>query len=100
MTQRSIRLFQMDAVVGDFSVNLQKLARAAEQARADGISILIAPELALTGYPPEDLLLRPALIQKLEIAETKLCEISEGLTLCVGLPTVAPKNLEIATRVT
>ena len=56
MTQRSIRLFQMDAVVGDFSVNLRKLARAAEQARADGISILIAPELALTGYPPEDLL--------------------------------------------
>ena len=92
MTQCSIRLFQMDAVVGDFSVNLQKLARAAEQARADGISILIAPELALTGYPPEDLLLRPALIQKLEIAETKLCEISEGLTLCVGLPTVEPKK--------
>ena len=84
MTQRSIRLFQMDATVGDFSVNLQKLSRAAAQARADGISILIAPELALTGYPPEDLLLRPALIHKLEFAETKLCEISEGLTLVLG----------------
>ena len=93
MTRRSIRLFQMDATVGDFSNNLQKLARAADQARADGISILIAPELALTGYPPEDLLLRPALIQKLDVAETKLCEISEGLTLCVGLPTLAPKML-------
>ncbi|HAN81181.1 MAG TPA: NAD+ synthase [Gammaproteobacteria bacterium] len=93
MTQRSIRLFQMNATVGDFSKNLQKLERAADQARADGISILIAPELALTGYPPEDLLLRPALIQKLDVAETKLCEISEGLTLCVGLPTLAPKML-------
>ena len=60
MTQCSIRLFQMDAVVGDFSGNLQKLARAAEKAQADGIAILIAPELAVTGYPPEDLLLRPA----------------------------------------
>ena len=63
MTQNSrIRLFQMDAIVGDFEANLQKLANGAETARRDGVSILIAPELALTGYPPEDLLLRPALI--------------------------------------
>ena len=98
MTQCSIRLFQMDAVVGDFSGNLQKLARAAEKAQADGIVILIAPELAVTGYPPEDLLLRPALIEKLEVAETKLCEISEGLTLCVGLPTVASEMLRDCDR--
>ena len=98
MTQCSIRLFQMDAVVGDFSGNLQKLARAAEKAQADGIAILIAPELAVTGYPPEDLLLRPALIEKLEVAETKLCEISEGLTLCVGLPTVASEMLRDCDR--
>ena len=87
MTRTScIRLLQMDAVVGDFEANLQKLTDAAETARQDGVSVLIAPELALTGYPPEDLLLRPALIDKLTASESRLCEISRGLTLMVGAP--------------
>ena len=87
MTRTScIRLLQMDAVVGDFDANLRKLADAAESARQDGVSILIAPELALTGYPPEDLLLRPALIDKLNASESRLCEISQNLTLMVGAP--------------
>ncbi len=87
MTRTScIRLLQMDSVVGDFDANLQKLTDAAETARQDGVSVLIAPELALTGYPPEDLLLRPALIDKLTASESRLCEISRGLTLMVGAP--------------
>src|SRR6056300_683169 len=85
-----IRLYQMDAVVGDFDANLQKIARAADQARADGISMLVVPELALTGYPPEDLLLRPALIDKLAAANLMLQEISHDVTLCVGAPSAAP----------
>ena len=90
MTQSfRIRLYQMDAVVGDFDANLQKIARAADQARADGISMLVVPELALTGYPPEDLLLRPALIDKLTAADLMLQEISRDLTLCVGAPSAA-----------
>jgi NAD+ synthase (glutamine-hydrolysing) len=90
MTQSfRIRLYQMDVVVGDFDANLQKIARAADQARADGISMLVVPELALTGYPPEDLLLRPALIDKLTAADLMLQEISRDLTLCVGAPSAA-----------
>ena len=90
MTQSfRIRLYQMDAVVGDFDANLQKIARAADQARADGISMLVVPELALTGYPPEDLLLRPALIDKLTAANLMLQEISRDLTLCLGAPSAA-----------
>lgn len=85
-----IRLYQMDAVVGDLDANLQKIARAADQARADGISMLVVPELALTGYPPEDLLLRPALIDKLAAANLMLQEISHDVTLCVGAPSAAP----------
>ena len=85
-----IRLYQMDAVVGDFDANLQKIARAADQARADGISMLVVPELALAGYPPEDLLLRPALIDKLAAADLMLQKISHDVTLCVGAPSAAP----------
>jgi NAD+ synthase (glutamine-hydrolysing) len=84
-----IRLYQMDAAVGDFDGNLLKIARAADQARADGVSMLVVPELALTGYPPEDLLLRPALIDKLTAAASMLQEISHDLTLCVGAPVEA-----------
>ena len=92
-----IRLYQMDAVVGDFDANLQKIARAADQARADGISMLVVPELALTGYPPEDLLLRPALIDKLTAADMMLQEISHDLTVCVGAPSaVASKTSDWA----
>jgi len=84
-----IRLYQMDAVVGDVDTNLQKIARAADQARADEISMLVVPELALTGYPPEDLLLRPALVDKLNAADLMLREISHDLTLCAGAPSAA-----------
>ena len=51
--------------------------------------MLVVPELALTGYPPEDLLLRPALIDKLTAADLMLQEISRDLTLCVGAPSAA-----------
>ena len=79
MTQASlIRLLQMDAVVGDFDANLHKLADAAETARKDGVSVLIAPELALTGYPPEDLLLRPELVNKLKASESQLWRSAMG----------------------
>ena len=87
-----IRMFQMNATVGDLESNLEKLSGATEQARADGITILVAPELALTGYPPEDLLLRPALFNKLENAERMLCEMSRGITLFVGSPCVTSEG--------
>ncbi len=87
-----IRMFQMDAIVGDFESNLDKLSEAVDVARADGIAILVAPELALTGYPPEDLLLRPALLAKLEDAERIFCNMSHGITLCVGSPSAVPED--------
>ena len=84
-----IRLLQMDATVGDFQGNVQKLVTACEEARAAGISVLVAPELALSGYPPEDLLLRPALSGKMQTALDALQSASQGLMLIVGGPTEA-----------
>lgn len=84
-----IRLLQMDATVGDFQGNVQKLVTACEEARAAEISVLVAPELALSGYPPEDLLLRPALAGKMQTALDALQSASQGLMLVVGGPTEA-----------
>lgn len=95
MQSSTIRLLQMNALVGDIDANLKALAEAANDARADGISMLIAPELALTGYPPEDLLLRPALIDKLNAAEPQLCAISQGLTLLIGAPSEIPREADV-----
>jgi NAD+ synthase (glutamine-hydrolysing) len=55
-----IALAQINVTVGDFAGNVAKIVAAARAAHNDGAKLLIAPELALSGYPPEDLLLRPA----------------------------------------
>ena len=55
-----IALAQINVTVGDFAGNVAKIVDAARAAHNDGAKLLIAPELALSGYPPEDLLLRPA----------------------------------------
>jgi len=53
---------QLDLVVGDLEGNAGRILAAYEQAEAAGCDLVAFPELALTGYPPEDLLLRPAFV--------------------------------------
>ncbi|WP_027799774.1 NAD+ synthase [Paraburkholderia dilworthii] len=55
-----IALAQINVTVGDFAGNVAKIVAAARDAHGAGAKLLVAPELALSGYPPEDLLLRPA----------------------------------------
>ncbi|MFM0214379.1 NAD+ synthase [Paraburkholderia caledonica] len=55
-----IALSQINVTVGDFAGNVAKIVAAARDAHNAGAKLLVAPELALSGYPPEDLLLRPA----------------------------------------
>ena len=59
-----IALAQYNAIVGDLQGNAQRLLAAAHNARAAGADFLITPELSLTGYPPRDLLERPAFVQE------------------------------------
>jgi NAD+ synthase (glutamine-hydrolysing) len=57
-----IALAQTNAIIGDLQGNAQRLLAAAHHAQAAGADLFITPELALTGYPPRDLLERPAFI--------------------------------------
>ncbi len=86
----SIRLLQMNAQVGDVAGNLQRVLAAIESARADGVDVIVTPELALTGYPPEDLLLRPAMTQQVLNALSEIEAASQGLTVVVGAPFPIP----------
>ncbi len=56
-----VAIAQINCTVGDLEGNAEKIFNAAQAAASRGADIVVTPELALTGYPPEDLLLRPAL---------------------------------------
>ena len=61
-----VAIAQLNCTVGDLEGNAEKIFHAAREAAARGADVVVTPELALTGYPPEDLLLRPALYARSE----------------------------------
>jgi len=75
-------LAQINPTVGDLEGNARLVAAAARRAHAQGARLVVAPELALSGYPPEDLLLRPAFMAA--CART-LAALAAGLADCEGL---------------
>lgn len=81
-----IAIAQINATVGDLSGNRIKISDYARRAQLLGASLLITPELALSGYPPEDLLLRDDFNAACEIELTKLSLSIPEITLVVGHP--------------
>ena len=59
-----IALAQFDFLVGDVPGNLARASAVISDARAAGADLVLFPEMALTGYPPEDLLLRPGFLEQ------------------------------------
>jgi NAD+ synthase (glutamine-hydrolysing) len=79
-----IALAQINATVGDLSGNARKIEEGIQKARELGVDLLAFPELAITGYPPEDLLLMPRFIQQnLKILD-EIAKATKGLTCLVG----------------
>ena len=83
-----IALALLNQTVGDFDGNVERIVEAARAAAAQGADVLLTPELAITGYPPEDLLLRRVFYESCDRALDTLRERSAGmpLTLVVGTP--------------
>ncbi|CAM3761959.1 NAD+ synthase [Polynucleobacter brandtiae] len=97
MTSPTIALAQINPLLGDLPGNAQLILQAASEAYAKSASIVLTPELSLTGYPPEDLLLRPAFIKATAIELNKLIlELKQfpGLTVIVGHPKMTPVGLQ------
>lgn len=89
MSATTLRLVlaQHDFPVGDPHGNARRILRAAEDARdRAGAHCAVFPELALTGYPPEDLLLRPGFHDQVERALGWLAQRARGIDLIVGYP--------------
>ncbi len=81
-----VAVAQLNAVLGDLAGNVARIADFAERAKALGADVLLTPELALCGYPPEDLLLRPDFYRACDAALDELAARVEGITLVVGHP--------------
>jgi NAD+ synthase (glutamine-hydrolysing) len=79
-----IGMAQINATVGDFTGNERKIIRAVDEAKSLGVDILTFPELAVCGYPPEDLLFKPQFITDNLRSLEKIVRASKGITLVVG----------------
>ncbi|GLS13305.1 NAD+ synthase [Hydrogenophaga electricum] len=94
----AVRIAQLNFVVGDLPGNARRIIDAARQAHADGVRLLLTPELALCGYAAEDLFLRPAFIDACDAALQAVAEGAAdlaGLHIVVGHPSrVAPGKRE------
>lgn len=64
MKKIRVALGQINPIVGDFDYNIKKILDNIQEAKKYQVDILVFPELALTGYPPEDLVLKPSFIEK------------------------------------
>jgi NAD+ synthase (glutamine-hydrolysing) len=80
-----LALAQINPILGGFSHNRKKIINAIEAARAQGADIVLFPELALCGYAPEDLLLLPEFVAKMEEELLLIAEASHDIIVIVGL---------------
>ncbi len=81
-----IALAQINPTVGDVAGNAELIRHAIERARAAGARLVVFPELAIIGYPPKDLLLKPAAVDQCEQAVEALAQDCVGITAVIGLP--------------
>ena len=84
MKMLRVGLAQINSTVGDFEGNVRKITDNLERARRLGVALVAFPELAITGYPPEDLLFKPAFIEANVRALDAVARASHGLTAVVG----------------
>jgi NAD+ synthase (glutamine-hydrolysing) len=81
-----LALAQIDSVVGDLDGNTNRILDGLTAAREAGADLVLFPELAVTGYPPEDLLLRPGFVRAARTHVETIAHATHGLTVLVGAP--------------
>jgi len=81
-----LALAQIDTVVGDLEGNREKILELISEARSAHADLVLFPELATTGYPPEDLLLRPAFVRAARESVEEIAAAADGIVALVGTP--------------
>jgi NAD+ synthase (glutamine-hydrolysing) len=89
-----ICMAQINTLVGDIAGNARRILEVSVAQRDQGATIVVFPELTLTGYPPEDLLLRHDLMVRTDAAVTRLCEqLPAELAVVIGYPKLRGETL-------
>src|SRR5438477_5315912 len=81
-----LALAQINSVVGDVDGNAAKVVEWVAQARDANADLVLLPELVVTGYPPEDLLLRPGFLRAAARSVEELARSTKGIVALVGAP--------------
>jgi NAD+ synthase (glutamine-hydrolysing) len=79
-----VGIAQINSTVGDLSGNTRKILQSIDHAKSLGVDLLTFPELAITGYPPEDLLLKPQFISQNKQCLDKTAEHTSDMVVVVG----------------
>jgi len=89
-----IQIAQINPIVGDIQSNANKIIDLSIDASENGAHLIVFPELALTGYPPEDLLFRDGFIDQVKNEINSLCElVPSNISILFGAPSKNDKNL-------
>ena len=81
-----LALAQINSVVGDIDGNAARIVDWLQKARDANADLVLFPELVVTGYPPEDLLLRPGFVRAARRAVDEIAKATHGVTVLVGAP--------------
>jgi NAD+ synthase (glutamine-hydrolysing) len=81
-----LALAQINTVVGDLDGNAKRIVDRLEEAKAAEADLVLFPELAVTGYPPEDLLLRPSFVAAAQAKAEEIGRSARGIVALVGVP--------------
>jgi NAD+ synthase (glutamine-hydrolysing) len=87
-----IALGQINPTVGDFSGNAAKIIDYARRARAAGAGLILFPELSVCGYPPRDLVERPAFVARNRESAERIASETRGIAVICGLVTAADSD--------
>ncbi len=79
-----VGIAQINTTVGDLKGNTRKIIESIDRAKSLGVDLLTLPELAITGYPPEDLLLKPHFIQQNRVSLNVIAEHTSDIAVVVG----------------
>ena len=81
-----LALAQINTTVGDLDGNRERIVARLAEAKEAGADVVLFPELAVTGYPPEDLLLRPSFVEAAEESLAQIASEARGIVAFVGTP--------------
>ncbi|HEX4604483.1 MAG TPA: NAD+ synthase [Candidatus Angelobacter sp.] len=87
-----IALGQINPTIGDFTGNSKKIIESSRQALAQGAEMVLFPELAVCGYPPRDLLEKPAFVERSQQVVQEIARAVPGITVVCGF--VSPAKVE------